>query len=130
MSEYFAAPSVTSNSTTANAGTNLNTSALALEAGGNLAAIYAKLITTLAATQSGTWTVGSKNQDGSGTSITSTNVSGKQGLDVNEIDRLIEERRTARLAKDWKRADEIRRALAERKIILQDTPAGTTWKSE
>ena len=85
MSEYFAAPSVTSNSTTANAGTNLNTSALALEAGGNLAAIYAKLITTLAATQSGTWTVGSKNQDGSGTSITSTNVSGKQGLDVNVI---------------------------------------------
>ncbi|MCX5847488.1 MAG: cysteine--tRNA ligase [Deltaproteobacteria bacterium] len=54
----------------------------------------------------------------------------KQGLDVNEIDRLIEERRTARLAKDWKRADEIRRALAEKKIILQDTPAGTTWKSE
>jgi cysteinyl-tRNA synthetase len=51
-------------------------------------------------------------------------------LDVNEIDRLIEERRTARLAKDWKRADEIRRALAEKKIVLQDAPAGTTWKSE
>jgi hypothetical protein len=85
MSEYFAAPPLTSNSTTANAGTNLNTSALALEAGGNLAAIYAKLITTLAVTQSGTWSVGSKNQDGSGTAITSTNVSGKQGLDVNVI---------------------------------------------
>jgi cysteinyl-tRNA synthetase len=55
---------------------------------------------------------------------------GKRGLDVHEIDRLIEERRAARLAKDWKRADEIRHLLAEKKIILQDTPAGTAWKIE
>jgi len=55
---------------------------------------------------------------------------GKRGLDVHEIDRLIEERREARLAKDWKRADEIRHLLAEKKIILQDTPAGTDWKIE
>ncbi len=54
----------------------------------------------------------------------------KQGLDVHEIDRLIEERRAARLAKDWKRADEIRNLLAEKKIILKDTPAGTSWKIE
>jgi cysteinyl-tRNA synthetase len=55
---------------------------------------------------------------------------GKRGLDVHGIDRLIEERRAARLAKDWKRADEIRRLLAEKKIILKDTPAGTAWKIE
>lgn len=47
---------------TANAGTNLNTSALALESGGNLAAIASALAGTLtvgthAVTQSGTWTV-------------------------------------------------------------------------
>jgi cysteinyl-tRNA synthetase len=55
---------------------------------------------------------------------------GKRGLDVLEIDRLIEERRAARLAKDWKRADEIRHLLAEKKIILKDTTAGTAWKIE
>ncbi|MGZ3607028.1 MAG: cysteine--tRNA ligase, partial [Syntrophales bacterium] len=55
---------------------------------------------------------------------------GKRGLDVHEIDRLIEERRTARLAKDWQRADDIRNLLAEKKIILKDTPAGTSWKIE
>ena len=54
----------------------------------------------------------------------------KRGLDVNEVNHLIEERRIARLAKDWKRADEIRHALSEKKIILQDGPAGTTWKIE
>jgi cysteinyl-tRNA synthetase len=54
----------------------------------------------------------------------------KKGLDINEIDRLIEERRNARLAKDWKRADEIRRILAEKKIIIQDTPTATLWKIE
>jgi cysteinyl-tRNA synthetase len=55
---------------------------------------------------------------------------GKRALDVHEIDHLIEERRAARLAKDWKRADEIRHLLAEKKIILQDTAAGTAWKIE
>lgn len=54
----------------------------------------------------------------------------KKGVDVNEVNRLIEERREARQAKDWKKADEIRNILAERRIILQDTPAGTTWNIE
>jgi cysteinyl-tRNA synthetase len=53
---------------------------------------------------------------------------GKRGLDIKEIDRLIEERRAARLAKDWKRADEIRHILVEKKVILQDTPVATSWK--
>ena len=55
---------------------------------------------------------------------------GKRGLDVHEIDRLIEERRSARLAKDWKRADEIRHLLVEKKIILKDIASGTSWKIE
>jgi len=55
---------------------------------------------------------------------------GKRGLDVKDIERLIEERRAARLAKDWKKADEIRRVLADKKIILRDAPSGTTWKIE
>jgi cysteinyl-tRNA synthetase len=54
----------------------------------------------------------------------------KRGLDVGEIDGLIEARRSARQARDWKRADEIRQILAEKQIIIQDSPAGTTWKIE
>ena len=52
----------------------------------------------------------------------------KRGLDIKEIDSLIEERRVARLSKDWKRADEIKRILVGKKVILQDTPTATTWK--
>jgi len=54
----------------------------------------------------------------------------KRGLDINEVNHLIEERRAARQAKDWKRADEIRSILTEKKIILQDTPSATSWKIE
>ena len=51
----------------------------------------------------------------------------KRGLDVQEIESLIEQRRLARMAKDWKKADEIRQMLAEKKIVLKDTPEKTTW---
>ena len=54
----------------------------------------------------------------------------KRGLDGEEIDRLIEERNAARRAKDWKKADDIRRFLVGKKVILQDTTVGTTWKIE
>ena len=53
--------------------------------------------------------------------------SGKRGLDVAEIERLIAERRDARAAKGWQRADEIRKDLAARGVILRDTPDTTTW---
>lgn len=46
----------------------------------------------------------------------------------DEIQRLIEERQSARKARDFKRADEIRKFLLERGIILEDTPQGTRWK--
>jgi len=53
---------------------------------------------------------------------------GKSGLDVEEIERLIAERKEAREAKDWARADEIRDLLAGKGIVIKDTPAATTWK--
>jgi len=52
---------------------------------------------------------------------------GKRGLSVAEIERLIAERRAARAAKTWQRADEIRNGLAARGVILQDAPDATTW---
>ena len=54
----------------------------------------------------------------------------KRGLDVEDIERAIEERRLARAAKDWKSSDEIRDTLAEKGVILKDTPTATVWKIE
>ena len=50
------------------------------------------------------------------------------GLSGKEIQGLIEERNTARKAKDFKKADEIRNMLKEKGIILKDAPDGTTWE--
>jgi cysteinyl-tRNA synthetase len=51
----------------------------------------------------------------------------KRGLAVAEVEALIAERRSAREAKEWQRADEIRKGLAVRGVILKDTPTATTW---
>ncbi|MBJ6361010.1 cysteine--tRNA ligase [Paenibacillus sp. GCM10012307] len=45
-----------------------------------------------------------------------------------EVDRLIEERIEARRTKNWARADEIRDALADQGILLEDTPQGIRWR--
>lgn len=45
-----------------------------------------------------------------------------------EIERLIEERQQARKNKDFARADEIRNALLEQGIALEDTREGVKWK--
>ena len=45
-----------------------------------------------------------------------------------EIEKLIEERQTARKEKNFKRADEIRDELADMGIILKDTREGVQWK--
>ncbi|MFQ5585823.1 MAG: cysteine--tRNA ligase [Thermodesulfobacteriota bacterium] len=49
-------------------------------------------------------------------------------LTADEIEKLIAERNEARSRKDFKRADEIRDELAERGVVLEDTPKGTVWK--
>lgn len=46
----------------------------------------------------------------------------------DEIERLIEERQTARKNKDFAKSDQIRDALLERGIILEDTREGVKWK--
>lgn len=51
-----------------------------------------------------------------------------EGLDAHEIERMIEERSQARAAKDWARADSIRKGLTEMGIVLEDGPRGTTWR--
>ncbi|WP_087026026.1 cysteine--tRNA ligase [Thaumasiovibrio subtropicus] len=50
-----------------------------------------------------------------------------QGDDVAEIEALIEQRVTARAAKDWAAADAARDKLTEMGIVLQESPQGTTW---
>lgn len=52
----------------------------------------------------------------------------KLGIDIAEVERLIQERNQARADKDWKRADDIRNALTARKVSIKDSAAGTTWK--
>ena len=49
-------------------------------------------------------------------------------LDPADIEQLIEDRRLARLAKDFAKADAIRQQLADAGILLEDSPEGTTWR--
>src|SRR5580658_7179842 len=48
--------------------------------------------------------------------------------DVDSIETAIQERLSARKARDFAQADAIRAGLAERGIILEDGPGGTTWR--
>ena len=54
----------------------------------------------------------------------------ESAVDAAEIERLIEERKAARKAKNFQRADQIRAELAAQGIVLEDGAAGTTWKVE
>lgn len=50
-------------------------------------------------------------------------------IDSSGIEKLIEERKAAKAAKNWGRADEIRKELAALKVELKDNPDGSTsWK--
>jgi len=45
-----------------------------------------------------------------------------------EVEKLLAERDEARMAKDFASADRIRDELADRGIVLEDTPGGTIWR--
>ena len=52
----------------------------------------------------------------------------KPELLEEDIEALIKERQEARKAKNFGRADEIRKELLDRGIILEDTREGVKWK--
>jgi len=52
----------------------------------------------------------------------------ESGENTAEIEELIEKRAQAKKAKDFAAADGIRQSLKDRGIILEDGPAGTTWR--
>jgi cysteinyl-tRNA synthetase len=54
--------------------------------------------------------------------------SSAQAADSGEIEKLIEERISARKNKDWAKADAIRQRLKDMGIVLEDGPKGTTWR--
>lgn len=55
--------------------------------------------------------------------------SSQDGVDAQWIEGLLEERKVAKASKNWARADEIRKELTAKNIVLKDNPDGTTtWK--
>lgn len=55
----------------------------------------------------------------------------RKSNDIDDnIEKLIEQRQTARANKDWATADKIRDELKAKGIILKDTPQGVTWTKE
>ena len=49
-------------------------------------------------------------------------------VDLAKIERLIAARNAARKEKNWAEADRIRQELTRMAIVIEDGPAGTTWK--
>ena len=52
------------------------------------------------------------------------------GLTDEAIDSLIAERTAAKKARDFARADQIRKDLAAQGVILEDTKEGVRWKRQ
>lgn len=52
----------------------------------------------------------------------------KKSIDPAKIDKMVEDRFEARKAKDWEKADIIRKQLEDMNIKLEDGPEGTVWK--
>ncbi len=63
-----------------------------------------------------------------GTGVAKSGATGDLTIRNEEIERLIDERAEARKARNFERADRIRADLAEKGVILEDTPQGTTWR--
>jgi cysteinyl-tRNA synthetase len=51
-------------------------------------------------------------------------------IPVQEIERMIQERKAARQRRDFAEADRIRHALADQGVLLEDGPSGTRWKKK
>lgn len=52
----------------------------------------------------------------------------EKSIDPEMIEAMIKERVTARKAKDWSKADNIRKQLEDMNIIIEDSSEGTVWK--
>ena len=52
------------------------------------------------------------------------------GVDAATVEGLIAARSQARADKDFERADGLRDQLVEMGVVLEDGPAGTSWKLE
>jgi cysteinyl-tRNA synthetase len=52
----------------------------------------------------------------------------KKSLARADVDRLVQERSVARLAKDFAKSDELRKQLTEMGIAVADTPQGSEWE--
>jgi cysteinyl-tRNA synthetase len=61
-------------------------------------------------------------------SSTERNGTGEVALSDIDIDELITQRTQAKKSRDFSRADEIRKSLQEKGIILEDTKEGVRWK--
>ena len=53
---------------------------------------------------------------------------GISAVNKDEIEKLIAERESARAAKNWQRADEIRDQLVDMKVIVEDSASGSDWR--
>jgi cysteinyl-tRNA synthetase len=54
----------------------------------------------------------------------------KPPIPVDEIERMIEERKAAKQRRDFAEADRIRKSLADRGVLLEDSSSGTRWKKK
>jgi len=54
----------------------------------------------------------------------------KPPMPVEEIERMIEERKAAKQRRDFAAADRIRTSLSDRGVLLEDNPSGTRWKKK
>ena len=50
------------------------------------------------------------------------------GIDAAWVDGLIAERTEAKKSKNFARADEIRKILSDKNVVIEDSAAGTTWR--
>ena len=51
-----------------------------------------------------------------------------RGIDPEQVERSINERNQARKAKDFARADDLRKELTDSGVELMDGPGGTSWR--